>query len=388
MGSRRDDFAKTLSHGRPSRLMLDFGGCAQAGMMDLSMKRLLRHLGLPYDEGAAYGWHVDERVQELLDIDVRHVGGELYPLRPAARSISPTEYVCPWGITRKFMGVYWEISETPLKGASYADLDRYDWPDPDSVDPKVVEGYAERARFLHDETDYVIVGASTGFGGFELGCWMCGFDDFLYRMAADKDFVRKFFDITLRYQERCIDLYYGAIGRYIHYTCAGDDFATQNTTFVSPGSFDELIAPYLAERIRLIKRHTDAAFLQHSCGNVRPILPSLIRCGVDIVNPMQPCCADMDPASLRRAFGGEVTFHGGIDTQHALRVGTPDDVRACVRGVIDAMGVDGGYILAASHILQDDIPCENVLAMYREAREYSGRLIAERDAAEAAGRRG
>ena len=76
---------------------------------------------------------------------------------------------------------------------------------------------------------------------------MCGFDDFLIKMALDTDFIKKFFNIILAYQEKVIDIYYSEIGEYIHYTSSGDDFAIQENSFVSPETFDALIKPYFEE---------------------------------------------------------------------------------------------------------------------------------------------
>jgi len=107
--------------------------------------------------------------------------------------------------------------------------------------------------------------------------------------------------------------------------------------------------------------------MQHSCGAVRDIIPSLIEDGVNILDPIQVAAADMDLPGLVRDFGGKICFHGGVDTQHTLPFGSIDDVRAEVRSYLDITKTSGGYIMCSSQEFMEDIPLDNILAMYEEA---------------------
>lgn len=103
-------------------------------------------------------------------------------------------------------------------------------------------------------------------------------------------------------------------------------------------------------------------------GNIYPLLNDLIEVGIDLLNPVQVSAADMgDTARLKREFGHRLSFCGAIDTQWALPHGTPDDVRREVRRRIKDLGPGGGYILAAVHCIQPDVPPENIVAMFAEA---------------------
>ena len=89
--------------------------------------------------------------------------------------------------------------------------------------------------------------------------------------------------------------------------------------------------------------------------------------GVELLNPVQVSAGEMgDTARLKREFGDRLSFLGGIDTQWALPFGTTEDVRAEVRRRIRDLAPGGGYIAAAVHCLQPDVPLENVLAMCDE----------------------
>ena len=69
-------------------------------------------------------------------------------------------------------------------------------------------------------------------------------------------------------------------------------------------------------------------------------------------------------------FGGRLCFWGGIDMQHTLPFGTPQDVENEVTQRILELGLRGGYVLSASHNIQNDVDPENVFAMFESARWY------------------
>ncbi len=366
--TRRECFQATLEHRRPDRLVLDLAGCPLSGFEGKSHQRLMDLLGYAPDPGMLGPNGVDERILAYLDIDTRGVGGFPTPRKSLARQVSPTVVIDEWGIERTWTGLYWDITRSPLAGADVDDLERYPWPEPESIDIREVEAMRDRARTLFEETDYVLCASHPVLGILELGCWICGFEDFLYRTLADEAFVHRFFDIILGYQKKVIDLYYGLLGPYCHYTSSGDDFATQANSFVSPETFDDLVKPYFRERIAYTKKYTKAAYLHHSCGQVFHLVPSLVDCGVEILNPIQPVSPLMSAESLKSHYGRDVCFHGGIDTQTVLPFGTPDDVAQEVRRVVGLMAEDGGYILAAAHNIQEDVPPENVVAMFQAGR--------------------
>jgi uroporphyrinogen decarboxylase len=371
---RREDFRKALNHVRPDDLLCDLGSSAITTMEGNSMYMLLDFLGYKNYETVKlprFGRvkRLDERLLQYLGIDTRGVGEILTPLDSQFNMISAEMYVDEWGIKRVFTGKYWDIADCPLRGASTADLEAYRWPEPRSVDLKKVEAMAQEARTLFETTDYLVCADLPVHGVFELGCWMCGFDDFLVKMALDEDFVRRFFDIVLDYQKKIIEIYYGLLGPWLHYTASGDDFATQRSLFVSPEMFRRLIMPYFKERISYTKKFTAAAFLHHSCGSVFPIIDDLLACGVDILNPIQPKANGMSPRRLKEAYGDRIVFHGGIDTQEMLPSGNQESIEQNVRETLEILNENGGYIFAAAHNIQEDVPPENVVYMFQAARK-------------------
>ena len=106
----------------------------------------------------------------------------------------------------------------------------------------------------------------------------------------------------------------------------------------------------------------------HSDGVIDPIIPELIEIGVDILNPVQPEC--MDPVQLKREYGNELAFWGTIGTQTTMPFGTPEEVKAVVKERIETVGQGGGLLLAPTHVIEPDVPWENVVAFFEAVEEY------------------
>lgn len=371
---RREDFDRTMRHEKPENLIIDLGGNPLSSMEGDSERRLLEYLGFEAEknEEPAFGKtkRLDERMLTYFDIDTRSVGEILQPQDSHYKRLSDTEYIDEWGITRRFTGLYWENVGTPLKGATLEELNAYRFPDPDSIDDKVIQAHAKKARELYENTDYVICAEHPVYGIFELGCWMCGFEDFLYRMALDEVWVHRFFERVLEYQKKVIERYYTAVGPYVHYTSSGDDFATQNGPFISPEMFREMIKPYFKERIQYTKQYTNAKFLHHSCGSVFSLIDDLTDSGVEILNPIQPKAADMQPEKLKAVYGDTIVFHGGIDTQELLPFASEGQIEETVHQTIETLNKDGGYIFAAAHNIQPDVNPASLTVMLKAARKY------------------
>ncbi len=363
----RQRFKRIMAHQEADRVPLDLGGTSLTGISPRVAAGLADLLGLAVDASISPE-ALEEALQAALEIDFRRVGG-LIASGDRPLPGKPGFQVDMWGVVRAWTGQYWDIIHSPLKGATLDDLDEYPWPVPQRwIDPAELEAYRAKARRLWEETDYVIVGEHPVYGVFELACWMCGFDDFLWRLAGDKAFVHRLFSILLDLQKKFIEPYYRALGEYIHLTTSGDDFGTQIGPFLSPKAFREMVKPYFAERIAFTRAFTPAHYWHHSCGSIYDLLPDLIDAGVEIVNPIQPGARKMEPDRLKADFGSRLCFYGGFDTQRVLPFGTQAEIEAEVRRVLDALKPGGGFIFSAAHNIQEDVPPENVLAMFRAAR--------------------
>ena len=138
---------------------------------------------------------------------------------------------------------------------------------------------------------------------------------------------------------------------------------------MSPATYRALIKPYHQRFNQMIKQHTDATIFLHCCGNITPLMDDLIDAGFEALHPVQ-VSAIPDPAGLKARYGDRVSFWGGIDTQQVLPRGTPADVREEVRLRLRQFAPGGGYIVAAVHNIQPDVPPENIFAMCDAVREF------------------
>jgi uroporphyrinogen-III decarboxylase len=76
-----------------------------------------------------------------------------------------------------------------------------------------------------------------------------------------------------------------------------------------------------------------------------------------------------DIFEVHRTLGEKFCISGGIPND-LLAFGTPGEVRDYCKKVIDGVARDGGYVMDASAIMQDDTRIENVQAMTEFTREY------------------
>jgi len=360
--THRERFRKVVTHEKADRAVYDLCGCRQT-LIDYPETReaLKKHLGFHgKDEG---NFLLDERILKHFDIDTRLVGGTVTPKTTHIRKEGDITYNA-YGIGSRLVNDHNEFCYNPLKGATIDEMLAYTMPEACNADRNQIRAWAEQAEYLHKNTDYAVVAAHPVQGVFEIGCWLFSFDDFLYRMAGEPELVHAFFKRYLDYQKEIIDIYYNEIGPWIDCTHSGDDFGMQNGTFMSPQMFDEFIAPYFTERISYTKKYTDAFYQHHTCGSVYSLIPSLKKCGVEILNPIQPGTYMMEPERLKNDYGKIMTFWGGIDTQYLLRKCSPEEVRKEVDRILSIMGTEG-YILSPAHCIQSDVPVENIAAIYR-----------------------
>ena len=119
-----------------------------------------------------------------------------------------------------------------------------------------------------------------------------------------------------------------AVGEFVEWVEMGDDLGTQAGPLISPATYRSLLKPVHADLIRAIKAHSpNVRVMYHTCGSIRRFLPDLVEIGVDILNPIQVAAKGMDPAVIKAEFGDRLCFLGGVDAQHLLPAGRPDEVR-------------------------------------------------------------
>lgn len=281
---------------------------------------------------------------------------ELDPL--AAR----TDRTCFGG---PFLATYADtVGDRPLRNvSSLAEIERYPWPGMDCFD---FDSVATMARTYQD---YAVVAPGDWAPIFCRISELCGMERTMMMLIEEPLLVEAMVEhITAFYLEfygRVLD----AAPGMIDIAQTGDDLSGQKGLLFSADLFRRFFKKPLGSIFELVKSR-GVRVMFHICGAVQELVPDLIDIGLDILMPLQFSAVGMDAAQLKREYGRDLSFYGGIDVQHTLPRGTPEEVRAEVRERIDILGQGGGFILASSHGLLDELPTENVLAMYDEARRY------------------
>ena len=240
-----------------------------------------------------------------------------------------------------------------------------------------IETLRKELELVHDATGYAIAytmpGGSLGNVAAVPAPWLKnprGIRDIVewyVSLAIRRDYINEVYDrqtdIGLKNLEK-ITRAFGNMIDIIYVT--GTDFGCQRGPLMSPDVFGSLYKPHYKRINDYIHANTTWKTFIHTCGGVRPLIEDIIEAGFDILNPVQTSAEGMNLRELKEEFGDRIVFHGGgVDTQHILPHGTPDEVYDDVSERISIMNRGGGYIFNTIHNIQADVPVENIKAMVR-----------------------
>ncbi len=231
-----------------------------------------------------------------------------------------------------------------------------DYPYPDFNEDYRWLGLSQRVDQL--KKDDLIAVAFMQMTIFEIAWYLRGMDNFMMDMVVNREFAEALLD-------RITDIRVGMAQKYakagVDIMMLGDDVSTQIDMMISPELWRDLIKLRLARIIKSAKdEKADILVFYHGDGNLEKIIPDLIEIGIDILNPVQPEC--MDPIKIKDLYGDKLSFWGTIGTQTTLPLGTPKEVRQTCKRMIEYVGRGGGLVLAPTHMIEPDVPWENIQA--------------------------
>ena len=259
---------------------------------------------------------------------------------------------CPW----------WDWYDVP---DSYQE---FDVPEelPKTIGRGSYEEFVRQIQSIKEYTDaYVLV---TIWGShFEKAYFARGIENFLADLAGEPEFAGRLLNFIIHKNMVMLENIVHIPG--IDGILLGSDWGSQKDLLMSPAIWRELIRPGEEKEYRLIH---DAGLdvWVHSCGDIQRILPDLAEMGVDVLNPLQPECMDIE--RIKKEFGDRIAFWGGISTQQILPFGTCQEVREETRRVAALLSPNGGYLTAPSQEIQKDVPFENLCTLIDTARELAG----------------
>ncbi|MGI6207043.1 MAG: uroporphyrinogen decarboxylase family protein [Anaerolineae bacterium] len=415
----REHLRSALAHQQPDRVPLDLGASATSGIHVSSVYRLRQALGLdrpgtPVKVTEPYQMlgEVAPDLQDALGVDVvglpspRTMFGfrnenwkewrlfdgtpvlvpELFNTEPAPDG-SIYQYpegdktVPPSGHMPKD-GFYFDstVRQEPIDEERLNPEDNLEEFGPISEDD--LQYFGAEAERLYRESGRGILASfgGTAFGDIALvpAPWLKhpkGIRDvaeWYISTVARRDYVYRVFERQCEIALQNLERIHQVVGDKVDAVfVTGTDFGTQQGPFISPKAYRDLFMPFHRAVNDWVHEHTTWKTFIHSCGSLQAVLPDLVEAGFDILNPVQCSAAGMDPKELKDRYGDRLTFWGGgIDTQHTLPFGTPQEIDRQVRERMEVFGPGGGFVFAAVHNIQAGVPTENLLALFRAIDRY------------------
>ncbi len=361
----RQRVLEAIGHRSPDRIPIDFWAVPEV------FRQLREELGLGDDEA----------VLKRFGVDLRYFNGPAYvgASRPAGKEGVVEDH---WGVRRRLTAVagtrrdgtayrwtYKHLLAGPLAGASsVAEIERHAWPTAEIWD---YSGVQAACRALREAGYAVVAGADRLDRTAQLkpAMYLRGAEQFMADLLLEPEIAEAILhhvsDYYLEYNRR----FFEAAGGSIDIFFMGDDMGTQSSTWVSPELYRRFFKQRLAAYCDLAHRH-GMKVMYHTCGNVAPLVRDFIEAGVDILQSLQPQALGERLAWLKREYGRELCFQGGIDIQNVLPKAAPEEVRLHVRRCAKLLGEGGGYIFGTAHNILPDTPTENILALIEAYHEY------------------
>jgi uroporphyrinogen decarboxylase len=372
--TNRERVAAAFAHRQPDRTPVSLGTTIVDGMSRFWLSRFERHRGRPVTTPA-----VTSRIMQTAAVPEwirEELGSEFRSVR-YAESMAPGTTWLPDGSYRDCFGITWKKSEMyfdPVLGPWQGEVSEEQVRGTPWLDRRHARAwYADPERRQEclrlKEAGSVVVADLISFGTFEQAAWMRGFSDLLTGLYVEPKLTEAVFERTTETALGIFETQLSAIGDAVDVVCHGDDMGMQDRAFFSAEIYEKYIKKHHRRVFDLIRSRTGAKIFLHTCGSVHELIPHLIDIGLDILNPIQTTARNMQPEILKREFGKDLVFWGGIDTQRMLQTGTEGEIRDEVRRLVDVFGKDGGYVLAPSHNLQSVVEPGKVETLFAALNE-------------------
>jgi uroporphyrinogen decarboxylase len=343
---------RAFAHEIPDRTPVDY--YANPGID----RRLKAHYGLTSDD--------DDGLRQVLGVDFL----EIIPpyIGPVLHAAVADRRIDMWGVHTRWVehesGGYWDFCDFPLRAADVDAVEEWPMPDPDHFDYAAIPALCARYRNL-----YLMVG-NPGAGDMINSAGMLrSMEQVLVDLMTDDPAGLLLMDRKNRIQLEILERALNAAGGALDMLWLGEDLGTQRAPLISLELFRKHIRPWHQRFVDLAKSY-DIPVMMHSCGSSSWAYEDFLDMGITVVDTLQPEAVNMSPAYLKATYGTRLSFHGCISTAGVVATGTPADIEAVVRETMEIMKPGGGYAFSPTHMLQDNSPTDNVVAMYEAAHRY------------------
>ena len=369
--THRERVQAVLDRREPDRVPIDLWGTASRICnqlyFDIVRRQGWNELG-DCVKASRSGDYVDYRVSDLIDADFRHTNiGHPQFFKSYVDELGNT--IGEWGYGTQILNDLPVVTRNPLAEAEARDIGRHPWPRVE--DPGRIAGLEDQVRNWQTNTDYAITSTAAVSGlMIDICPYLRGFEkfftDFYLKPKFAHTLIGKVTDIIIE-----LYLYYlRPIGRSLAWVEFSSDHGMQDRPLISRDIYRKFFkAPYkrLFNAIRGVA--PQARLFMHCCGSVRELIPEFIDIGLDILNALQPRAAGMNSFELKREFGKDLIFHGGLDIQGGIN-GSVESAVQEAKTRLKAFAPGGGYIFAPANHFMQDVPIDNFFAIYEVARTY------------------
>ena len=415
----RERVLAAINHSSPDRTPIDLGATPSSGISAIAHARLINYLG--WDEPTRIYDVVQQLAQpsdtliDLLGVDVLDIGrvfndqpedwyrismgngmDGFYPswFHPERDGGTDSN---SWSVFHEKSGI--KIASMP-EGATFFDQTFFPWKDgyPDSrkameealdeaMDhvlwsklvhspwdnagkPDFFSILRTRTRMLRNNTDKALM-VVNGCNLFEWGTFLRRMDNFLMDLYTDKENVALLMELLMERHIKGLEETCEAVGDQVDILRFGDDLGMDSGPFMGLDVYRELFHEHRKTLCSHVHKNSQMKTFLHTCGSMELFLPSLIEEGIDIINPVQTNCRDMEPERLKEEYGKDIVFWGGgMDPRQVLNNGTAEEVRGEVRRRLEIFTPGGGFVFNNIHNIMPDVPPENIIAMFDEVKRF------------------
>lgn len=404
----RDRLLLALNHKQPARIPVDLGSSTVTGISAIAYNKLKGYLGIEKPT------RVFDVVQQLANVDIEVIdlfGVDVLDINRI--SVENTEWYnveLNDGSKAQFPDWYRPVKEDDgswhttdnegailskrAAGAAFYDQMYYPYENgyPENLNNLdkalkkiswVVHSHAsnlnagelrEKLIKLKESSGKALV-MSGGVKLAELGFFIRRMDNFLVDLMLDEPKLSEMLDRLVDMHLAGLEKKCESLGDIVDVIRFGDDLGMTSGPIMDLDTFRKHFKPRYKVLCDYVKQKTDMKIFMHSCGSVRQFIPDFIDVGIDILNPVQTNCHDMDPVELKREFGKDIVFWGGgVDTASVLNRATPEEVRKNVLRRCEIFSKDGGFVFAPIHNILSEVPPENVVAAYNAVKEYNDKI--------------
>ena len=401
----RDRVISALNHKQPDKIPVDLGSATVTGISAIAYNKLKKHLGIQRPT------RVFDVVQQLANVDMEvldHFGvdaldinrlsaedGEWYDteLQDGSKAQYPDWYRPLKGTDGSWYTTDAEgtILSRRASGAAFFDQMYFPFENgyPENLNDLnkalkkinwVVHSHAsklnagelrEKLIGLNESTGKALV-MSGGVKLLELGFFIRRMDNFLTDLMMDEPKLSEMLDRLVDMHLAGLEKKCQSLGDIVDVIRFGDDLGMTSGPLMDIDTFRKYFKPRYKILCDYVKQNSGMKIFMHSCGSVRQFIPDFIDIGIDILNPVQTNCHDMDPVELKREFGKDIVFWGGgVDTASVLNRATPEEVRKDVLNRCEIFSKDGGFVFAPIHNILSEVPPQNIMAAYGAVKEFN-----------------